>query len=702
MKNRILALAALVGVTYTLVQDATSELRTPLSLIYNFGPFHYRLEPDTDDCWYFNIFNALYARRADNGFGNQKGTSTATTSLSSLFFGADAFTANQSFAGGSGSVNGNVFVSTSLLTPQFYYTERGIVGGFHIERSFEDCWFDMGGSWYAGLRAAIPFKNIKIEPEGPVENASLGNLVLNDIEQRVDPAIPVLNGTPAVGANGVPVTITGNTGAGSFTWVSNPNGNVRSVYAYRLDLLTSLNFPGTTSSVVHYGTGASDHTTIASTDITTVPNTVTETIPGVMLAAGQASNGGTNPFTIGTALSPLTFPQNDTLFPGGTANTAARQVYAIRSADGTIANLLNNDSVIKNTTMTGTPASRGGLNGTILMDGEISIARDLNLQGGNLPDGGLLAGDGSGGANGQRLAFDPGTNYSALAANPAAQRQLFIIPASLGDGQLLPDAAALQSTINFIIADSAATAGTNSASTFLASNGISINPNQKVNGVGDLDTDFYLGYEYNDCWMGDLYSELTLGIRWPTGKRDRNPGFVYYQTTGNNGHYEVKGQFDLGIKPWAWLGLHTDFSYSHVCRSIERRAAAFTGATIRNIGPTVDARVSYNYWVFHADATFFQPDNCGGLGLVVSYELYSKTRDHLEFLSPTATDFNGVTQTLDSSILTYGTNSLAQKVRGEMFHRWDFCELFIGASRVFAGRNVFKETEAHIGLGISF
>lgn len=647
MKNRVLGLAALASMVGCSLL-ATTELRTPLSLVKDFGPFHYRLNPINEECLNWDIFGALYYRRADRGFASTDKFSTRdTVSLAKLFFGQESFVGIDSFAHPENSpcpvVLGNPFMSFAAINPVFHYTEKGAVLGGHVDYRFNGC-----SAWRVGGRAVLPFKMIRIERDlacAPFEEGLED--VMFDVQQRIDPTIPVPNNTalpPAVGRV-----------AANNAVVNNPNGNVRSVYAYRLDFLTSLRFPGTTNSIVNYkNAGSADHITIAGRDVTTEPNKVQQPVTA-FFAAGNVDNNvaGSYSFT-------LEYPQK-----------AKRHVYALKSTDGTLTN----------------PAVLSAIS---LPNGELSIAKDdvsaadLNAAGTN-------------GSNADRLAFDPAVDYTALQNNCEAQRQLFIIPNSRGTGELLPDAAAIKQTVDFIFKSSTASLGSASASGFLQTKGINLCDNQRVNGIGDFDTDIYLGYDYSDC----LYGELGLGLRWPTGKKMNNAGLVYFQPTGNNGHFELKAQLDLGWNPSCWFGLHTDLAYSHAFSRTEKKAAAFKGASIKNIGPTVDAKVSYGYVVWHVDATLFHPENCN-LGFVLSYELYAKRKDKVEFAAAMAQDLSGALQPLDATILENNTSAVSNKVRGEFFHRLECCEFFIGASRAFAGRNALKETEAHIGMGISF
>ena len=94
------------------------------------------------------------------------------------------------------------------------------------------------------------------------------------------------------------------------------------------------------------------------------------------------------------------------------------------------------------------------------------------------------------------------------------------------------------------------------------------------------------------------------------------------------------------------------------------------------------------------------------MGVTVGYELFAKRNDKIRFLCDCqpflVKDCLGVDQELDHTILQENTNSMAHKFRIEAFHRWNFGELFIGGSQVFAGREVMRESEAHLGFKVYF
>ena len=230
--------------------------------------------------------------------------------------------------------------------------------------------------------------------------------------------------------------------------------------------------------------------------------------------------------------------------------------------------------------------------------------------------------------------------------------------------------------------------------------------------VGDIKLDFYFGRDFCE----DYWTNVIVGVVFPTGKRICDPGLLLAQPTGNNGHFELKGGIEGGWRGHSrnceWLGIDFDVLYNYVFSRCERRGAPFTGATVKNIGPAIDADVKWSYLTAHLNLTAFHPENLN-LGCTLSYEGYVKFCDKITLCQKTAQEFplragcaltgtilNEDFKELDACILAADTKRIAHKVRCEIFHRWDYCELFAGGSYVFAGQNIMKETEAHIGLGI--
>jgi len=325
---------------------------------------------------------------------------------------------------------------------------------------------------------------------------------------------------------------------------------------------------------------------------------------------------------------------------------------------------------------------------------------------------GALGANGSGGGNDDVLFFLQGTNYLAgLGQDVAAQTELWLEPrqndASQGPNvpdQLVNAGQAICNEIKTLI-DMLGIPNQESATEFLKREcGIDLCSSECIKGLGDLESDFYLGYGPGREW----YVNVVTGVRWPTGKPHKDSGRVYFQSTGHNRHFEMKIGMEGGWMPCKWFAFDIDWAFHHAFERTEKRAAPFKGATIRNIGPEIDAKVKWDYYTFHTNLTFFHPNN-PDLGCVLSYELFGKRNDEIHLGCPDlgcnggyAVDCLGQRNELDFTLLEKRTDSMTHKIRGEVFYRANFWELFVGASQIVAGRNAMQETEAHLGVAIYF
>jgi hypothetical protein len=197
---------------------------------------------------------------------------------------------------------------------------------------------------------------------------------------------------------------------------------------------------------------------------------------------------------------------------------------------------------------------------------------------------------------------------------------------------------------------------------------------------------------------------------------------VYKTPTGNNGHYELELGAMAWWKPICCIALKGDASYHWVLGRTERVAAAFKGATVKNINPIIGADISWHYFIGHLDLTFIHPEN-PGLGVDIGYEFYWKNKDNicfkkLCFISEcekndgcipfgttdgvTATDFFGNSEPLSPCVLSEFTNRISNKLRIEFFHHWNFADLYMGWSQVFYGKNIMRETSYYLGMSINF
>lgn len=309
-----------------------------------------------------------------------------------------------------------------------------------------------------------------------------------------------------------------------------------------------------------------------------------------------------------------------------------------------------------------------------------------------------LGADGQG-TNGSTYFFQTGVDYADNLANDrAAQGTVFVTPRSVAaTGNLTTASQTILTNVQAIINGDLLVS--ESASTFFLNNGIDLDGSSRVVGIGDFATEFYFGRGHYDDWFVDG----IFGLQFPTGKKQKSSNDIYYQPTGNNGHVEIKLEIDGGWKPRPWFAFEIRPAFNHAFRRSEKRAAPFTGATIVNIGPEIEADVSWSYFTLRTDFSFFHPHN-RDLGFVLGYELFVKGHDHVSInCQTTATDLLGQTnQTLAPCNLECNTNSLSNKLRGEIFYRCNYFEIFGGGTQIVSGRNIMKETQGHIGLAIYF
>lgn len=318
---------------------------------------------------------------------------------------------------------------------------------------------------------------------------------------------------------------------------------------------------------------------------------------------------------------------------------------------------------------------------------------------------GLLGADGSG-TDGATLFFQTNTDYeNNLFKDREAQGKVFLVSRQDTDngGNPIDDVVDNSNAIALDFLNQLSTFGSISsdetASEFFRARGIDLCAHERVAALGDIEAETYVGYGNRDNWFVDG----IFGVRLPTGKKNKDSNRLFFQSTGHNRHFEVKLAIEGGWMPYEWFAFKVDASFHHAFRRTEKRAALFKGATIRNIGPEIDTRVSWNYFIVHGDLNFFHPHN-SDLGGVIGYELFAKRNDNVSFKDvTTATDlFERDNQELDAEAFEKRTNSMSHKFRGEIFHRWNFFEIFAGASHIVAGRNVMKETEGHVGFAMYF
>lgn len=319
---------------------------------------------------------------------------------------------------------------------------------------------------------------------------------------------------------------------------------------------------------------------------------------------------------------------------------------------------------------------------------------------------GSIAADGSGGVDDSVLFFKNEVDYAdGLGKDNVAQTDLWIVPKrEVAADRLVPFAVNIGNTIQELIDDNQGLLSDSAVETLRRICDIDLCADRRVEGLGDLFTELYFGYGHPD----EKFLDFLVGVRWPTGKKMDNAGDVFFQSTGHWRHFELELGMEGGLKFNDWSAFEVNWTYNHAFERTQKKAAPFVGATVRNIGPEIDAKVKWDYFMLRTDLNFFHPCN-PELGMLFGYELWAKRHDRVHLACPEydcgggyATDCLGQRAELDFNILEQGTDSMTHKLRGEIFHRVSFWEVTAGASRVVAGRHAMQETEIHLALRLYF
>lgn len=302
-----------------------------------------------------------------------------------------------------------------------------------------------------------------------------------------------------------------------------------------------------------------------------------------------------------------------------------------------------------------------------------------------------INGAGSNLNNDERGRFDGTDNfYQALSQDRAAQSRWWVTPVVDNPGVQTVESQRVQQTVNDLLA-----VLDDSAEDFFVRQCVCFQSQRRA-GIGDLDIECFGNFTVTD----EFWVEGIFGLRIPTGRRVNEPQNVFLMPTGNNGHLEVKVGGQAGLDVIDGLKIKADAAYSFAVRRTEKVAAPFLGATVKNIGPCVDAKVSWGYFLGHFDFTVVDPKSqCIGFNL--GYELYAKGRDRVS-VGCACKDFLCKSQEIDDCILEKFTRVVAHKVRTEFFFEGSCYNLFAGWNHVVAGKNAPKETDWYIGINVSF
>lgn len=327
---------------------------------------------------------------------------------------------------------------------------------------------------------------------------------------------------------------------------------------------------------------------------------------------------------------------------------------------------------------------------------------------------GPINSDGSGLSNNARGRFDRNTSYIPLQNNSNAQAELWVVPNLTtsqqksvgGPGEVTVGARSLQIAI-----DEALGQIDNSVEDFIKAANLDFCSGDRQ-GAGDLDLEFYLGYDWTDC--ADIWSNVLFGIRVPTGEAayEQNMGIcgdqpncrrVLQQPTGLNDHVGIRIGSEHGWDALDWLKLNIGSRYTFVINDEQKVAAPFAGATIKGIGPCVSACTQWGFFEGYVNTTMCINDSCY---FDVSYQVYHQPRldcSDVRLLQQTATDLAGRSnQQLSPRPLLINTERTSHKIHTAFHVAYECCYLNLGFSHALAGRNIMRDTDWYAGLSIDF
>jgi hypothetical protein len=684
-----------------------NEYRAPL--IIEHGPLRYDAYCKPD-CWSFETWGIGFYRNADKAFLKH---STKAKALPSFIFGKETFAFGESFQGGTGGQisqnffqNQNPFLSTTTITPQASYTEKG----FSLGGRFEfPVWKNKGR---IGLRGVIPFKSVRMERDDRGEDeigSSLSNAVIRS--DSVDMSAAAVAGVDIDSTNAATFAATAKT------------TNFYPISRYKLSLLTNLlrldgggnvqpalnlkaGTPGANQASGVYGAQYSNYSpggvlVGALPGAVNVGATESGAIPFVVMQAPQL---GLPPFSqpVAVATDVSTVAPNGTII--GVGNTAAAFIVPATGAPNNIVRF-----------GAGTPVS---VSGGALPVAAFALPPAVTINA--LPANGATT-------PGTGYVFAADTDYTNL-AQQSNFNNLWVTP--VFDGTTGKASTNAQGVIDLIEQQLLAYSSLGVEQfLFLNGNGFEIATNQHV-GIGDLDLDLFYEHMFNESWRGEAW----FGVRFPTGGSNNFGLNPFRVQEGNGNHFEIKLGANVGWATCDWLNLKAEAYYSFVLQSPETRIGAFKGATIKNIGPSVSADVDWGYFDGRLDMTCYHP--CyDALSTTFGYEFYYKTKDNIRFKQTTATSFLGnvwgtaaagaaaaaavtipgganpvagnafiaVPMTLDNNVAAMDTEGIAHRVRGETNWRVNrHMSLFAGGAFTFAGQNIPREYDLHGGINVRF
>lgn len=248
--------------------------------------------------------------------------------------------------------------------------------------------------------------------------------------------------------------------------------------------------------------------------------------------------------------------------------------------------------------------------------------------------------------------------------------------------------------------------GAQSSEDWLRSSGYEFKTTERT-GLGDLDLDFFYEYAFSTRCLG----QAIMGIKLPTESKVDPKNCPYTPALGSNGHYGIKLGGNGLWQLFSWLDLKADGAYTFMLPSKEKRFATFQDATIKNIGPVVDATVDYGLLTAGVHATVYHP-KARVCNATIGYQFMYRSADHVEFKQKTfdcaanggtwfgASSSGGANVlTLDNRVAEKNTRSVSHKIRLEaQMTAFNCVNIFTGGSYTLFGNHAPQERDLFLGI----
>lgn len=714
-----------------------TELHAPLP--GQQGPLRYEFEKIGKNKLGFNFWSMGYQREADKAFLKH---GTNPEPYTALIFGKSEFKIAESFLNGRDSdyytEYRNPYLDATKVAPRASYTDRGLIIGASVAYPV---WKDKG---HIGIRASIPFRNVRVEKDDEMEHAAIG---LQDkvLKGQIRTITPRLNSATVAGVAG---GVAGGGGAGAGGAAVDPA---------QLSLANA-NTAAAVSGTAIYTPVIAQSTGVGADD-------AAARVAGAALAK-QITNG---------SAYNLKYISNIKYLEGGIVRRLFDYVRGKAGVTGANNNLKAGDdghqiglvlikppadldvpygncgALLAKNFVTAAPGLEALDVNNAFQDNPSAATRVVYVEGPNDVQVNLMCPDrdaiGGGGA-----AIHANVTQAGLNSNMAYATQTDFSDAGIGRARILDssnvviayDLSKIPSdlwittvhgannnpttysteAVNFI--DTTLLAYKVDLTTFLTQRGYNFQTYEET-GLGDTDLDLFYQHNFNDKWTGELYA----GVRFPTGQISKYVGNPYKTNLGNGGHFEVKLGGKLGWDLFKHISVKADASYAFVLNATEHRMAAFKNATVKNIGPRADADVDWSYFTGNFDVTLYHPKS-HDISTTLGYELYYKTEDKISYknaktadhmlgkvwgtaddtpvavtpaggVAANGDDFYTYNWDLSNAVARKNTESIAHRGRVEAQYNFSkYLGMFVGGKYTFAGQNTPREGEAYGGFNVKF